>query len=489
MSKHIDDDLEFMDINEENISGNRGSDMQLSAEEIAAVLADTYMGSVVEAEQVDKRDSGEEEQAERGRSLRRQQRIQQMKRKKRQQERMRRLLIPCAAAFVICVFLVGTGIRSLIRKHDNQQSATGMEIVNASGLKEQDLRESETSESTSDNKESEDSSADKRVSNKDISYNNSLNVAGCYVGSAVADGISDEVAQLSTLLVQTLGGKSSALPLSATADEATSLPDSEVVSENGIFIDVEEGRILGQKDAGARISPASMTKILTVLVAAEHITDPDDTFEITADIIDYSFANQCSNAGFEAGEKVTVRDLFYGTVLPSGADAALGLAVYAAGSQEAFVELMNEKIDELGLSRTSHFTNCIGLYDENHYSTVYDVAVMLKAACDNSFCREVLSAHTYTTSATEQHPEGITISNWFLRRIEDKDTHGEVLCAKTGFVVQSGNCAASLSVGIDGREYICVTAHSSSTWRCIYDHVALCQQFMPEGEVAVPAEV
>ncbi len=489
MSKYMDNDLEFMDVNADDVGGNDGNDIQLSAEEIAAVLADTYMGSVVETEQIGERDSEEEEQAERGRSLRRQQRIQQMKRKKRQQERMRKLLIPCVVAFVICVFMAGTGIRNLVRKHGNRQNMKGMEIVNASGLKDQESDESDSGERSSDGKESEDSTADRVVSNKDISYNNSLNVAGCYVGNAVADGLSDDIAQLGTLFVQTLGGNSSALPLNATADEATSLPDSEVVSENGIFIDVEAGRILGQKDAGARISPASMTKILTVLVAAEHITDPDDTFEITADIVDYSFANQCSNAGFEVGEKVTVRDLFYGTVLPSGADAALGLAVYAAGSQEAFVDLMNEKIDALGLSRTSHFTNCIGLYDENHYSTVYDVAVMLKAACDNSFCREVLSAHTYTTSATEQHPEGITISNWFLRRIEDKDTHGEVLCAKTGYVVQSGNCAASLSAGKDGREYICVTAHSSSTWRCIYDHVALCQQFMPGDEGAVLTEV
>ena len=110
----------------------------------------------------------------------------------------------------------------------------------------------------------------------------------------------------------------------------------------------------------------------------------------------------------------------------------------------------------------------------------------MKAACDNSFCREVLNAHTYTTSATEQHPDGIILSNWFLRRIEDKDTNGEVLCAKTGFVEQSGSCAASLSVGNDGKEYICVTAHANSPWLCIYDHVALCQQFM-SGEAQPPA--
>ena len=167
----------------------------------------------------------------------------------------------------------------------------------------------------------------------------------------------------------------------------------------------------------------------------------------------------------------------YGTILPSGADAALGLAYYIAGSEEAFVELMNEKLEALGLSDSAHFTNCIGLYDENHYCTIYDMAMMMEAAMDNELCREVMSAHTYTTSSTAVHPDGITISNWFLRRIEDKDTGGEVVCGKTGYVVQSGNCAVSYGVDASGNNYICATADSTSGWRCIYDHVALYKEF------------
>ena len=144
------------------------------------------------------------------------------------------------------------------------------------------------------------------------------------------------------------------------------------------------------------------------------------------------------------------------------------------------MELMNRKLEQLGLSDTAHFTNCVGLFDENHYCTVYDMALILKAATDNELCRKVLSARTYATSiASEQQPEGILLSNWFLRRIEDKDTHGEVLCAKTGFVNQSGSCAASLAVDHAGREYICVTTGSISNWACIYDHVELYQAFLP----------
>ena len=98
----------------------------------------------------------------------------------------------------------------------------------------------------------------------------------------------------------------------------------------------------------------------------------------------------------------------------------------------------------------------------------------------------MLSAHTDNTSLKEQHPEGLLISNWFLRRIEDRDTHGEVLCGKTGFVNQSGSCAASLAVDGNGREYLCVTAQSSSSWQCIYDQTFLFQTFLPAGEEVWP---
>lgn len=264
--------------------------------------------------------------------------------------------------------------------------------------------------------------------------------------------------------------------------EKTEKFPKSVVSSRGILIDVESGDILAAKGAHKRIVPASMTKILTVLVAAEHITPEqmDDKVEITIDITDYSYRNDCSNTGYEVGEKVTVRDLFYGTILPSGADSAVALATYVAGSHEKFVDMMNEKLEEMGLSETTHFTNCVGLYDEDHYSTPYDMAMIIKAATDNEWVREVMSTHTYTTSKTKQHKEGLTVSNWFLRRIEDKDTYGEVLCAKTGFVAQSGSCAASLAADKNGKEYICVTAGSTSSWRCIYDHVELYQKYLPE---------
>ena len=256
-----------------------------------------------------------------------------------------------------------------------------------------------------------------------------------------------------------------------------------VISTHAILVDESTDKIVAWKGAKERISPASMTKVLTVLVAAEHITEEqlEDTFTMTIDITDYSYVNDCSNVGFLVDEKIKVKDLFYGTILPSGGDAAVGLATYVAGSHEAFVDLMNEKLQELGLSDTAHFTNCVGLYDKEHYCTLYDMAIIMKAAIKNELCREVLKTKCYTTAATAEHPEGLTISNWFLRRIEDKDTCGEVLGAKTGFVAESGSCAVSYQESDDGTSYICATAGSSSSWRCIYDHVEIYTSYMPDG--------
>lgn len=264
-------------------------------------------------------------------------------------------------------------------------------------------------------------------------------------------------------------------------EDTNSIYSENVISSHAILVDESTDTIVASKGAKDRINPASMTKVLTLLVAAEHVTEEqlDDTFTMTIDITDYSYVNDCSNVGFVVDEKIPVRDLFYGTILPSGGDAAVGLATYVAGSHEAFVELMNEKLDKLGLSDTAHFTNCVGLYDANHYCTVYDMAIIMKAAMENEFCREVLSTKCYTTTPTIEHPEGIIISNWFLRRIEDKDTDGEVIGAKTGFVAQSGSCAVSYQMAENGTPYICATAGSTSSWRCIYDHVEIYTQYVP----------
>ena len=257
--------------------------------------------------------------------------------------------------------------------------------------------------------------------------------------------------------------------------ENTEKISKSIVSKYGIVVDAEDGTILAERCMKTQMYPASMTKVLTLLVAAEHVTDEqlDDKVTITLDITDYCYSNDCSAVGFSKNEKVTVRDLFYGTILPSGADAALALANYVSGSHEEFVELMNEKAKQLGISESSHFTNCIGIYNDEHYSTVYDMAIIIKAASENPLCQKVMNARTYTTSKTNKHKKGILISNWFLRRIEDYFKTGDILYGKTGFVNQSGSCCASMAENSEGHTYICVTGGSTSSWRCIYDQIDL----------------
>ena len=258
----------------------------------------------------------------------------------------------------------------------------------------------------------------------------------------------------------------------------STISTENMMSAYAVLLDLDTGEVIAGKSARTRINPASMTKILTLLVAAEHIKSLDDEYEINEGITNYVLENDCSNVGLEVGDKQTVRDLMYGTILKSGADAAIGLAEYVAGSQDAFVELMNQKLEELGLSDSAHFTNCVGIFNEDHYCTPLDIAIILKAAEENALCHEILQARTYTTSPTKAAPKGINISNLFLRRIEDKDTHGEVLGAKTGYVHQAGSCGASYEISNSGKHYICVTANSFSSWRCINDHVEIYDSFV-----------
>ncbi len=400
----------------------------------------------------------EEKRREEERQRRRRQRIEQMKREKHRREMLFRYGVPAAAvAAALCIILLVVGITQAVRPKENQADGKENPAGALAGQGEAPGGDGEGQTS--------------------LQMLHRAVAVAMQQGTPMAAGAArpDPAYDIGTALTE-----APRHVFEAHTTENTAGFGDNIFSEYGIIIDVESGEVLAQKGGWSRINPASMTKILTVLVAAEHITDLEDTFTMTIAITDYCFVNDCSNIGFEVGEEIPLKDLFYGTVLPSGADAALGLAFYVAGSQEAFVDMMNAKLEELGLSETSHFTNCIGLYDEDHYSTPYDMAVILKEAADNELCRQVLSEHHYVTAHTAEHPKGIDISNWFLRRIEDRDTHGEVLCAKTGYVDQSKHCAASLAADHNGREYVCVTAGASDKWFCIRDHVELYQRYLPQ---------
>ena len=262
-----------------------------------------------------------------------------------------------------------------------------------------------------------------------------------------------------------------------TTGADVSITEEEVQSQFATLIDATNGKVLVTRNGADRMNPASMTKVMTALVACEHITDLDDEVEITLEDTDFAYIHDLSCAGFTAGETVPVKDILYGAIMPSGGECCHALERYVAGDEEEFIKMMNDKVSELGLTGT-HFTNSAGLYGEDHYTTLYDMSMILKAAIENDICRQVLHEHMHVTKATEEHPEGLELSNWFMRRIEDKYTKTEVMGAKTGYVVQSGNCAVSYTIGDDGTVYICATGNAHSAWRAIFDHVALYEKYV-----------
>ena len=249
--------------------------------------------------------------------------------------------------------------------------------------------------------------------------------------------------------------------------------DLQLYSENAILIDRETGTVLAEKNPDAKIYPASMTKVMTALVACEQMPDWDATFSMTQEIIDPFYLADATLAGFVHGEQVSMMDLIYGAILPSGAEATEALARVVAGSEEAFTERMNEKAKELGLTQT-HFVDASGLHNEEHYTTVREMAVIMEAAMQNERCREALGAAYHCSAATEQNPNGVEMYNKFLLRIRPQCPEGiEIAAAKTGYTAQAMNCCASAGVGQSGREVICVTAHAWTGDFCIADHLTL----------------
>ncbi len=265
----------------------------------------------------------------------------------------------------------------------------------------------------------------------------------------------------------------SALALAQSTD-ATQTLDLELYSSSALLIDLQSGTVLSEKAPDEKIYPASMTKVMTLLVAAENLPDLDETFTMTQAIIDPLYLAGASMAGFVDGETVTMRDLLYGAVVPSGAEATEALAQAVAGSEEAFVAMMNEKAAALGL-RSTHFMNTSGLHDENHYSTVREIALILQAALQNKTCAEVLRAENYRAGKTEQHPDGLAMTNKFLYRVHHEYNLGgaEITAAKTGYTAEAMNCCASAGKTPDGRDVLCVTANAWTGDFCIEDHVAL----------------
>ena len=253
------------------------------------------------------------------------------------------------------------------------------------------------------------------------------------------------------------------------ADAATVELGSEVDAQYAVLVDLTDNRIVAQKRADTRAYPASITKMMTLLVAVENTEDFSETFEMTFDIVNDTYLQGASRAGFVTGEQVTVTDLLYGCILPSGADATIGLAEHICGSEAAFVALMNDRAAQMGLKNT-HFENTSGLHGEQHYSSPLDMAVILTQAMKDDTCRQVLSAVKYTTARTPQNPDGLELYSTLFSRMYGNEPEGATVTAgKTGFTDQAMHTMASYAVGDDGHEYVFVTMYGSTRWKATYD--------------------
>lgn len=259
---------------------------------------------------------------------------------------------------------------------------------------------------------------------------------------------------------------------------ATKNLSSEVDAGYAVVFDLDNGSILGEKNASQVMNPASMTKVMTLLLCAEKLSDKNKKLTITQDIVNYIQQRGASNCGFLVGEEVPVKDLLYGVILPSGADAVLALCKEVAGSEAAFVELMNKRAKEMGLSNQCHFQNATGLYHSTHHMTVKDMGQIMAVAMQNPTAREVLLTENYQISPTNKHAQGLKFTNLFLQRIKTLDSGGaNVQMAKTGYVSQSKFCAVSSGKGKNGKNLLVVTGGSATTWQAVRDQAALYKLF------------
>ncbi|MBQ6239289.1 MAG: D-alanyl-D-alanine carboxypeptidase [Firmicutes bacterium] len=220
---------------------------------------------------------------------------------------------------------------------------------------------------------------------------------------------------------------------------------------------LRDGEQICGKDAEKAMYPASITKLVTALVAYDHL-DLDEVIGMTEEYISAAFEQDLSIAGFADGDYVTVRDCFYGLLVPSGAECAMLLADQVADSEEEFAVLMNEKAEELGLT-ASHFTNPYGAHDEEQVITALDAARLLEAVMENPFLREVISTPVYTAAPSENYPEGLTFHHvivYYLHGDTDWPFGGKIYGGKTGTTTPAGKCLVSYSE-IGGSTYILAT--------------------------------
>ncbi len=230
------------------------------------------------------------------------------------------------------------------------------------------------------------------------------------------------------------------LPFNIKAEEIDLAPNAG----SAILIEFETGEIIFEKNAHEKLHPASMTKIMSMLIIIEHI----DKGLISWDDVVTASENASSMGGsqilLETNEKMTVRDLFKGIAVASGNDAVVAMAEYVAGTEEAFVNMMNEKVKELGLKDTN-FKNVHGLDDANHYSSAYDMAFMARELIKHKSVLEYTSIYEdYLRKGTDKE-FWLVNTNKLVRFYDGADG------LKTGYTSEAGYCLTATANKNDMR--------------------------------------
>lgn len=241
------------------------------------------------------------------------------------------------------------------------------------------------------------------------------------------------------------------------SEVVSELPDvPNLHSKQALLLHVDSGKLLLEQGGDEKIYPASLTKIMTAILAIEYFDDLDQQLSIDGTILKTLKKQNASVAGFNEEEVVTVKDLLYGTLLSSGADATTTLANAISGSEENFSKMMNDKAIILKMKNT-HFKNASGLHDPEHYSSVSDIAKLLTYALENKKFKRIFTSEQYLTAPTISHIDGLQLQNSLFSKINNYDkTDWKLLGGKTGYTPEAGMCLATL-VKKKGKEYILIT--------------------------------
>lgn len=240
-------------------------------------------------------------------------------------------------------------------------------------------------------------------------------------------------------------------------DIATTMYSLDAVKYNSssatIVIEQSSKKVLSSNNSRVRLAMASTTKIMTALVVLDNIVDVD----IQLAIPEQAVGVEGSSVYLRRNEIWSVRDLLYALMLRSGNDASVALAIAVGGSVQGFVDMMNAKVQELGLKDT-HFTNPHGLHDDNHYTTAYDLAIITAKAMQNPLFKTIVSAKSYVVEGNYTHDNYyFGNKNKMLLMMDGADG------VKTGYTKNSGRCLVS-SATREGKQLICVVLNVHDMW-------------------------